>query len=93
MQCGKGGIFPATISWPTCVDNTTLTTPAPPNGPNGGGAGGGGECNCVGDKLSGGGDVFDKNKTKDIIDDLCRDYSIEGNNIVVGSMTPASDVR
>ena len=32
-------------------------------------------------------------RTKEIIDGLCRDYSIPGNNIVVGSMTPASDVR
>ena len=37
--------------------------------------------------------MFDKNKTKEIIDGLCRDYNIKGNNIVVGSMTPASDVR
>ena len=37
--------------------------------------------------------MFDNNKTKEILDTLCRDYSIKGNNIVVGSMTPASNVR
>ena len=37
VQCEKGGVFPTAISWPTCVDNTTITTPAPPNG--GGGTG------------------------------------------------------
>ena len=63
FQCGKGGVYPTTIAWPTCIDNTTLTTPAPPSI----GATGGGDCHCVGDQ------VFDQNKTKEILDNLCRD--------------------
>jgi hypothetical protein len=46
-----------------------------------------GECTCLGDP------VLSKAKTKEVIDKLCRNYTITGNNIIVEETAPASNVR
>ena len=77
VECGLGGKFPTTINWPTCVNPNDTVAPVVPSD----------QCTCLGDA------GLTKAKTKEVIDVLCRDYKLKGNNIVIGSTTPSSHVR